>query len=87
LKQHRQAGNGLGLGEAMPGLVEHADGDHEQQHRVGDGCQYLGTVEPERLGGGGWPRGDLQRQQRHREPEDVRQHVTRIGQQRQRSGE
>jgi hypothetical protein len=71
----------------MPGLVQDEAGDPEQEDGVGDGGQDLGAMEAVRPAGCGRPGGHPERRERHREAEDVGEHVAGVGEQRERAGE
>ena len=79
--------------ETANGLDEHPDRDAEQEECVDECGQDLEPVEPERVRRSPVAaplleaRGELDRGERHAEPDDVGEHVARVGQQRERVGD
>ncbi len=83
--EHRYAED-LGFSaEAPDGLDEHVDGHAEQEQRVDEGGEDLEPVEAERvltgLGPALVPAGELDGGEGHAKPDDIGEHVARVGQQ------
>ena len=73
--------------EALPGLHEDVPGDPEEHEAVGHGGQDLDPVVAVRPFRAGGPLGELHGGQGEDEPGHVGEHVARVGQERQASGQ
>src|SRR5829696_993979 len=86
-RQHGAAQDLRRLPQAREGLHEDPDRDRYQRHPVRQGRKYLGPFVAEAPLRRLWPTGEPGREERNPEREVVREHVTRVSEQREAAGE
>ena len=85
--EHRPGRDVRRLRQALPGLHEHERRDEQEQHRVDNGREDLEAQVPERPAACRGPLREPDRQERERDAGGVREHVARVGEEREAVGD